>query len=163
MDNEDWLEDPLMEISKGSYQYRKLKSPNDKHNDLWNSFHFATRLKLDGAEHFCRQVLGAASMPDDLGLPLLSHRQLKWYLDAFFFELMSAYYTLLQELNIVFAYYPVFKPEDVNWNTIRGKLTERLTEYMDKEWEKEWFDKVRRYRHMATHHYIVPTGSGKAG
>ena len=89
-DVEDWLHDPLREIKNGSYKSRQLKTSDDKQNDLWHSFHFSTRLKLDAAEYFCRQVLGAASMPDDIGLPLLAHRHLKWYLDTFFFELMSA-------------------------------------------------------------------------
>ena len=80
---EDWIQDPLKSC--------KLKSPkDDRQNGLWYSFHFATRLKLDGADYFCRQALGAASMPYDLGLPLLAHRLLEWYLDAFFFELMAA-------------------------------------------------------------------------
>ena len=124
---------------------------------------FSTRLKLEGADYFCRQVLGAASMPYDLGLPLLAYNQLKWYLDAFFFELMSACDTLLQELNIVYAYDLGLKPEDIRWYKIKGKLPKRLVEYMEKERGKEWFDKVRRYRNIATHHYLVPTSSGKVG
>ena len=67
---EDWLEDPLSEKGRN---YRKLKNPN-KGQDLWKSFHFSTRLKLDAADYFCRQLLGAASMPDNLGLPLLAYR-----------------------------------------------------------------------------------------
>ena len=163
VDIEDWLEDPLRKIESGIYNTRKLKTLKDNQNDLWFSFHFATRLKLNGADFFCRQVLGAASMPDDLGLPLLAHRQLKWYLDAFFFELMSAYDTLLQELNTVYAYDLGLKPEDVRWDRIKSKLPNELLNYMEKEREKEWFDKIRRYRNIATHHYLVPTGSSKAG
>lgn len=163
MEVKDWLQDPLRIIEGGSYKSRKLKSHNEQQSRRWQSFHFASRLKLDGADHFCRQVLGAASMPDNLGLPLLAHRQLKWYLDAFFFELWSAYQTLLQELNIVYAYDLGLKPEDVNWKAIKDKLPERLTEYMNKEWDKEWFEKVRRYRNMATHHYLVPTDTMQTG
>ena len=107
---EDWLQDPLRKIENGTYKTRKLKAPKDNQNGLWFSFHFATRLKLDGADFFCRQALGAASMSDAWGLPLLAHRQLKWNLEAFFFELMSAYDTLLQELNIVYAYDSECKP-----------------------------------------------------
>jgi hypothetical protein len=159
MKNEDWLQDPLEKIGKSPYKRRKLKKPkDDEQNDSWWGFHFATRLKLDGADHFCRQVLGAASMPDNLGLPLLAHRHLKWYLDAFFFELMSAYDTLLQELNIIYAYDLGLKPDDVRWNKIKGQLPDGLREYMDEEKRKEWFKKVRSYRVTATHHYLVPTG-----
>lgn len=54
---EDWLQDPLRKIENGSYKRCELKSPtDDKQNDLWFSFHFATRLKLDGADFFCQQA-----------------------------------------------------------------------------------------------------------
>jgi len=46
---EDWLQDPLREIENGAYKPRKLKSPvDDKQNDLWRIFHYATGLKLNG-------------------------------------------------------------------------------------------------------------------
>ena len=168
---EDWLQDPLRKIESGSYKFRKLKSVEDKQNDLWQSFHFSTRLKLDAADYFCRQVFGAASRPDDLGLPLLAHRQLKWYLDAFFFELMSAYDTLLQELNIVYAYDLGLKPKQVRWDTKEGKLKgklgdrlpKKLVEYMREERGKEWFEKVSWYRNVAAHHSYLWTGWVKGG
>lgn len=160
---EDWLQDPLRKIENGTPKTRKLKAPKDNQNDLWFSFHFATRLKLDGADYFCRQALGAASMPYDLGLPLLAHRQLIWYLDAFFVSLMSAYDTLKQELNIVYAYDLKLEPKHVEWGKIKKKLPPKLCGYMDKEWNEEWFYKIQMYRNIATHQYHVPTGSGKVG
>ena len=162
-DVEDWLQDPLVKIEDRSYKSRKLKSSDDRQNDLWRGFHFATRLKLDGADHFCRLALGAASMPHDLGLPLLAHRQIEWYLGAFFFELMSAYDTALQELNIVYASDLALKPEDVSWHKIRSKLPNTLAKYIEDERKKDWFCEVRSHRNLATHHYIVPLGSIKAG
>ena len=113
------------------------------------------------ADYFCRQLIGAASMPDNLGLPLLAHRQLKWNLDAFFFELMSAYDILLQELNIVFAYDSELEPSQVKWGKIKDKVPKELVQYMDTEWKKEWFKKIRIYRNMATHHAYVPISSWK--
>ncbi len=167
---EDWLQDPLRVKSESvSYKRRELKSPiDDKQNDLWWSFHFATRLKLDGADFFCRQALGTASMPDDLGLPLLAHRQTEWYLEAFFFELMSAYDTLLQELNIVYAYDSALKPEDVRWidkkkTKFMENLPEKIFNSIEEGRKKDWFYKVQRYRNTAAHHYTVPLGSGKTG
>jgi len=156
---EDWLEDPLSEKGRN---YRKLKNPN-KGQDLWKSFHFSTRLKLDAADYFCRQLLGAASMPDNLGLPLLAYRQLKWNLDAFFFELMSAYDILLQELNIVFAYDLELEPSQVEWRKIKKKVPKELVQYMDTERQKEWFKKIKTYRNMATHHAYVPVSSWIGG
>ena len=159
---EDWLQDSLREKGKGRYHYRKLKNHGERQG-LWVSFHFSTMLKLDAADYFCRQLLGAASMPDYLGLPLLAHRLLKWNLDAFFFELMSAYDILLQELNIVFAYDLGLVPEQVNWPKIKDKLPTELVQYMKKEREKDWFKKIRTYRNMATHHAYVPTSSWVGG
>jgi len=159
---EDWLQDPLRKIESGSYKRRELKSPvDDKQNDLWWSFHFATRLKLDGADHFCRQALGASSMAYDKGLPLLAHRQLEWYLGAFFFELVSAYDTLLQELNIVYAYNSGVKPDDVRWinkkkNKFMENLPEKIFDSLEKGREEGWFHKIQGYRNMATHQYLVP-------
>ncbi len=156
---EDWLKDPI--------KSRKLKSPDEKRNDLWQIFHFSTRLKLNAAEHFCRQILGAASMSYDFGLPLLAFSQLKWYLDAFFFEIISAYDTLLQELNVV--YDMGLKPKQVRWVNRNTKKREFLSllkaksskvfDYMEKERGKEWFKNVQQYRNMAAHQHYVPTNA----
>jgi hypothetical protein len=107
-------------------------------------------------------------MPYDQGLPLLAHRQLEWYLGAFFFALVSAYDTLLQELNIIYAYTLALKPKDVRWNdrnknNFMKKLPEEIYNLMVVEQRKDWFYKVQWYRNTATHHYLVPLGSSKAG
>ena len=159
---EDWLQDPLKSC--------KLKSPkDDRQNDLWRIFHFSTRLKLNAAEHFCRQMLGAASMSYDLGLPLLAFSQLKWYLDAFFFEIMSAHDTLLQELNAVYDMGLKPKQVRVRWATLNTKESKFLSllkakspkvfDYMEKKWKEEWFKNVRQYRNMAAHQHYVPTNA----
>ncbi len=160
-DVEDWLQDPLVEAGKGRYHFRKLKSRNDVQNDSWTNSHFSTKLKLDGADYFCRQVLGAASRPNSLGLPLLAHRLLEWYLDAFFFELMSAYDTLLQELNIV--YNLGLTVEQVKWPVIKDKLPETLLEHMDKERKEKWFLKLHQHRNRGAHHSHLPTSSWRVG
>jgi len=161
--HEDWLNDPLMRIGRGTYEYLRPNNLGNEQTNLWQSFHFSTRLKLEAADHFCRQILGAASMPNELGLPLLAHRQLKWYLEAFFFELMSAYQTLLQELNVVYAYDLGLTVENVKWSAIKGKLSETLVNYMEKEWKAGWFEKIRDYRNMAAHHSYLWTPSMTVG
>lgn len=150
---EDWLNDALMKFNKrkGCLTYRKPKKDDTKAG-LWQSFHFATRLKMEGAVHFCRQMRGAASLPVDKGMYLLAHRQVMWYADAFFFELRSAYDTLLQELNIIYC--DVDKSK-VNWGDIKSGLPLRLLEIMEKEWEAKWFKEVRSYRNMGTHQNLV--------
>jgi len=99
----DWLDDPLMvyDKEKGHQLYLKPKVKNEL-TAIWQSFHFATRLKLEGSVYFCSQLLGPGRLPDELGLPLLNHRLGMWYSHAFFHELCSAYDTLLQEITAIF-------------------------------------------------------------
>ena len=163
---EDWLRDPLKNLENNLLITRTLKVPKDGQQDRWFSFHFATRLKLDGAVFFCKQVLGAASMPEDIGLPLLAHRQIEWYFEAFFFELMSSYDTLLQELNIIYAYDLNLKPRQVRWNDGKSnkfmeKIPDKIKDIINEERKKDWFKKIQHFRNTATHHYTVPLSSGK--
>ena len=159
------MEDPLVSITEtettSTYTPYIVKDFNSEQSKEWQTCHLATRLKLEGAAYFCRQVLGAASMPDDVGMSLLAHRQLKWYLDAFFFELMSAWDTLLQELNIVYRFN--LDPEKVRWEKLKSGLPRELQEYIEREWQQEWFKKVRNYRNTAAHHRLVPTSESRTG
>ncbi len=153
MDNEDWLEDPLMEIGEGSYKPRQLKSPKDEEQYReWRLFHYSTRLKLNGANFFCTKVIDTESTPED---------ELRWYLDAFLFELMAAYDTLLQELNIVYAYDLQLKPEAVRWNNksknkFMEKLPDEIFNYIKAERNKDWFCEVQWCRNLTSHHYRSP-------
>jgi len=157
----NWLDDPLMIHEEGSISYKQPKSLERNGGPKWESFHFSTRLKLEAADHFCRLALGAASMPDDLGSSLLAFRQTKWYLDAFFFELMSAYDTLLQELNVV---YDINRDiEKVTWSSIKGKLPDPLKELMESERNAAWFKRLCWYRNTATHRMYLPTGASTGG
>ncbi len=158
---EDWLQDPLRKKVRGAYKSRELINATNDKQSSWHSFHFATRLKLDGADFFLRQALGAASMSDDLGLPLLAHREKEWYLEAFFFEIMSAYETLFQELNVVYAFDLRIKLEDVRWNDKKSNkfmqtLPQKISTTIQETRKKDWLDKLRNYRNMATHHYTIP-------
>jgi len=100
-------------------------------------------------------------MPTYLGLPLLAHRLTKWYLDAFFFELMSAYDTLLQELNVL--YKVNLNIEQVKWKSIKDKLPSKLTDLMKEERDTEWFKEVSWYRNTTTHQAYVPISSLQSG
>ncbi len=151
--SEDWLQDPLMEIGKGSYQYRKLKNLDEKQYERWRIFHYATGLKLGGAKFFCTKAIDTARTSEDL--------QLRWYLDAFFFELMAACDILLQELNTVYAYDLQLKPEVVRWNKLKGKLPNKLVKYVEEERRKDWFCEVQWYRTITTHHYRIPMSINK--
>ncbi len=150
---EDWLQDPLRITDSGSYRLRELKNHSDKQNELWQIFHYATGLKLNGANFFCTKVIDTARTSEDL--------QLEWYLDAFFFELMAACNTLLQEVNTVYAYDLQLKPEAVRWNKIKGKLSNELVKYVEEERRKDWFCEVQWYRNTTTHHYRIPKSRSK--
>ena len=128
--SEDWMEDPLMEIDRGEYKFRKPKNLDEKQYQEWRLFHYTTRLKLNGANFFCTKVIDTARTSED---------ELRWYLDAFFFELMAACDILLQELNTVYAYNLQLQPEAVRWNKIKGKLPNELVKYAEEERRKAWF------------------------
>jgi len=156
--SEDWLQDPLMKIGKGSYQYRKLKNLDEKQYELWQIFHYATGLKLNGANFFCTKVIDTARMSEDT--------KLEWYLDGFFFELMAAFDIILQELNTVYAYDLQLKLETVRWNDnnknkFMRKLPEEIFNLIEAERKKDWFCEVQWYRNTTTHHYRIPKSRSK--
>lgn len=159
---QDWLSDPLM-VLDSTKSWLTYRSPNigDMKAWIWKSSHFATRLKLEGSVHFCRQLLGAASLTINLGLPLLAHRQREWYAAAFFFELCSAYDTLLQELNII--YDCRLDKKEVIWGAIKPKLPGTVAKIMKRERDTDWFKKVHWYRNTATHHALIPMGESAGG
>lgn len=161
--NSDWLRDPLMIIGESHVEYFNPRGLNSTLKDDWESFHFSTRLKLEGAVYFCSQVLGAISLPTSLGLPLLAHRMLEWYVDAFFFELQSAYDILLQELNVVYASDLSLDVEAVRWERIKTKLNDSLCQYMESERQSLWFRKLRQHRNRAAHHHHLPQASWSIG
>ena len=145
----DWLQDPLIE----NHSHRKLKSRNTKQQERWQIFHYTTIVKISGAKFFCTKIIDTASTPDDL--------QLRWYLDAFFFELRAACDTLLQELKTVYAYGLPLKPEDVLWNKIKGKLPNELVKYLEEERSKDWFCEVQWSRDTTAHTYYLPISRSK--
>lgn len=149
---EDWLQDPLREIDGGEYKPRKPKSLNNEQSSDWRLFHYTTRLKLNGANFFYTKVIDTARTSED---------KFRWYLDTFFFELMAAYDTLLQELNTVYAYDLLLKPEAVRWKKIKGKLPNELVKYVEEERKKDWFCEVQWFRNLTTHHYRTPITSSR--
>ena len=159
---DDWLDDPLMvfDDTKGHRVYRKPNLDADP-ADRWQSFHFATRLKLEGSVYFCSQLLGPGCLPDDLGLPLLTHRLGMWYSHAFFHELCSAYETLLQEINV--TYNCEFSVGRVRWSNIRPKLSSELCAVMVRGRNQLWFKEIIGFRNTATHHYAVPMEKAVGG
>ncbi|MDY6836007.1 MAG: Cthe_2314 family HEPN domain-containing protein [Chloroflexota bacterium] len=158
MKDNDWLEDPLVSTYR-EFKYKHLKDKAAQ-DSLWEDYHFCSRLKLDAADYYCRQLLGMAQLPYESGLPLLAHRQFKWSLDIFFFELVSAYDMVLQEINALYGL--GLEPENVKWRTIKGNskyIPNDLFDYMSKEWDSDWFRKVRDYRNTAAHRSYIWTST----
>jgi len=161
MEKSDWLEDPLMVITRES-KYLKPVKADEEVFESWQSFHYNTRLKLNGVEYFLRQALGAASRPDHLGLPMQGYSFQQWHIDAFFTELMSASEILMQELNAIYKC-----GIEINDRNLLSKLKKTLpadlTKMIQEDREKDWFKKASWYRHSITHRFRTPIDSWTAG
>jgi hypothetical protein len=146
----DWLKDPLMIIGKGSFDYLETNNVDSRTYELWTSFHFNTRLKINGADYFLRQLLGATSRPDQLGVYPSAYYLRQWYLDAFFFELMAAYEVLLQEINVIYKC-GVNSEDKRLFQKVKQKLPKDLASLLEEEQAKEWFKKLKWNRNSITH------------
>ncbi len=166
MMEEDALNDPLMEFGRRPMEYIKPKDIAANQFVGWKASHFSTRLKLQGADYFLRQILGAASRPEDLSLPLLAFSLFHWYLDAFFFELISASDTLFQELKAVYCPdLPTTTPiTTVQKEVMKSQsLPEDLREFIEQERKADWYEKLQWYRNTTAHVGHIPWGFEKGG
>ncbi len=151
-----------MVIGKRTFENLKAKNASTESYQSWTSFHFNTRLKLNGIDYFLRQLRSATCRPDHLGLPLLAYSFRQWYLDAFFFESMSAYESLIQELNAI--YECGAKMTDRNMlSKVKRKLPSDLVTLIVKEREKDWFRKLQWYRNSVSHRFRTPSNDMTAG
>jgi hypothetical protein len=163
---EDWLADPLLDTKiKYSYDKEIEKKFGEEFRDL-KGFHYSVRLNLDGADFFCRSVIGIFSIPDNFGLYLLADRMKKWYLQAFFNSLISALDTLLQEINVC---YNINLPvKEVNYNIFKNnkdKLSKDLIKHYKSNEKSQWYTEICFCRNVSTHHHYLPTTStsGRSG
>jgi len=160
----DWLRDPLVEVVEEERQLCKFSHLSQAQQREWEDCHAATRLKLEGATYHFRIIAGSVSLPGNLD----DSRQmwwaiLKWHLDAFFFELMSAFDCLLQEVNV--HYQLGLEEEDVKWRKLKECAENKgvtLTVLADIEQarQQDQFKKIVKYRNMVTHRTIVPVLEG---
>jgi hypothetical protein len=158
--NEDWLNDPLMKIeySKGIFTYLPTNKVNKEVWDTWTSYHFTTRLKVNGADYFLRQLYGLITRPDQLGLPELAFNLRHWYLDAFFFELMSAYDVLIQELNVIYEC-GVDSDDPRILHKVKKKLPNDLCTIIEDERQTDWFKRLQEYRNTVSHRHRILSSS----
>ena len=139
-----------MRIGEGSFDYLETSNTESESYRSWTSFHFDTRLKLNGADYFLRQLMGSISRPDRIGSPLLAFHFRQWHLDAFFFELMAAYEILIQELNAIYVC-GVKSYDPSIFSKVKRELPEDLANLLEEEQKKDWFKKLRWYRNSITH------------
>jgi hypothetical protein len=156
----DWLEDLLKKDADGKLENKKIIGGIDQRQRQWESFHYATRLKIEGAIFYCRNILGLVEIPDELGTPSLAYHLTEWYTEAFFHQLMSMFDTLLQEINIV--YQLGYKSTKVRYQneSFRDSIPASLKQSISSTFETDWFTKIRNYRNTSTHIYKVPLSSG---
>jgi len=159
--HEDWLGDPLKK-SEQQFGYVDLL-PDVGRNESWKHYHLAARIKLEGAAYHCRHILGSASMTPEIGAWDINSRMMEWYLDAFFFELMSAYEVVLQELNILYAKDSSIGEEEVRWASIKPLLGDNLAESMQQVRDLLWFKKLKEHRNRSAHRSHTPLASWSAG
>ncbi len=158
---EDWLGDPLKKSGQ-LFGYLDLL-PDEDRNELWKHYHVAARVKLEGAAYYCRQVLGTASMTLELGSWDINFRMLEWHLDAFFFELVSAYEVVLQELNALYSEGSPIEESKVKWESVKPLLKHDLAQSMQQARYLPWFRRLRDHRNSSAHHSHKPLGMWSAG
>lgn len=161
---EDWLDDPLLDTKiKYSYDKEIERKFGEEFRDL-KGFHYSVRLNLDGADYFCRSVIGAFSIPDKVGLYFLANRMQKWYLQAFFNSLISALDTLLQEINICYKInLPVETVDYAIFKTYKGKIPGDLIKHYNLNGQSQWYTEICFCRNVSTHHHFLPTTSMSGG
>lgn len=166
---EDWLHDPLWKVSRGSEVHR-FSSLDGVAQRNWEAQHGSTRLKLDGAAYHYRMAQGSSSLVPPYDRMGMYARLKRWHLDSFFFELMSSFDSMLQEVNL--RYQVGIPIDDVWWSDhkktkdkFRNKIPAELFELIDKEWKADWFVRVCEYRNMVTHRFLLPTSEfwGESG
>ncbi|MCX6013801.1 MAG: hypothetical protein NTV30_10485 [Chloroflexi bacterium] len=160
--SKDWLEDPLMDI-KRSYIVSRPKHLDSQLSSKLEKYHWATRVKLEASDYFCRQIMGASSMSIDLGLYKMAQRLIIWHLDAFYFEMSATNKILMQELNIFYGNKDRLEPIYVNWDSIKKRFNDRLPErlivYIDSTIKENWFKKIHWFNDASTQ-YISIAGRG---
>ena len=161
-----WLRDPLRKRKPSQLDWHQFSGLDEDTQQNWQMRHDITRLKLDGAAYHYIMVMASARLAspyDEIGM---YWRLSKWHLDAFFFELVSSFDCLLQEIN---ERYELQIPEDkVSWDILkrkeyRSKIPAKLFQLLEKEWNKDWLKKVRGYRNTATHRSYSPTSKSWVG
>lgn len=150
----DWLADPLGKRTPSKLEMHQFSSLNKDAQNNWQVQHNWTKLKLDGAAYHYGMAKGSSSLAPPYDKVGMYWRLVSWHLDSFFFELVSSFDSMLQEVNI--RYGVAIPRRNIAWkNEIKEKFQNKIPtevfQLIDEEWNADWFVKVREYRNTATH------------
>lgn len=120
----------------------------------WHTFHWSTRLKLEGATYhwtIIRQVVSRP--PGDEEEDNVLWRLLHWHIESFFFQLAGSVDMLLQEINAV--YNLELDPKNVVWSSIQKVGNDRsVVKFLEKHWRKPCLRNANEYNNASKHrHY----------
>ncbi len=156
LNSNDFLTDPLYDDGQFC-KFAELKEPEQSN---WEVFHWSTRSKLEASIYFYSQTVGLGSVRHVWFTLVDFDTLLNWHVDAFFNELVSAFDTLLQEINVV--YRCGLKPDKVTWEGKRGikgclsGKAGRMCEIIAGAYDNETFKDIRRWRNIAAHRHHIP-------
>lgn len=166
----DFVKDALYVRGRREAQFKKFNSLEQWEQNNWEVFHWSTRSKLEASIWFYSQLVGLAGVRHVWFTTVRFDSVLNWHVDAFFNELVSAFETLLQEINVVHRC--GLKVDEVTWqgrkdaagirDCLEGKAT-KTREYVEKQYCEKTFKEIRDWRNTAFHHHHIPKVSTDVG
>lgn len=163
LSSSDFLTDPLY-VEKQPKEFASLEKWEQNN---WEVFHWSTRSKLEASIWFYGQIVGLGSIRHVWFTTVRFDSLLNWHLDAFFNELMSAFETLLQEVNVVHRC--GLKRDKVTWEGKRGikgclsGKAGRMGEIIAAAYDNETFKDIRDWRNTVFHRHHIPKVSTDVG
>lgn len=157
------IEDPLYSASVKTAQFKRFAHLDDREQNNWEVFHWSARSKLEAAVYFYSQVQGWASPSPAWRWRYEPTAFLDWYLDAFFYELVSVFDVLLQEINVV--YRCGLNTDEVRWLSTNGTRgirellkgeDDKLQELISSAYEHNVFVDLRKWRNITAHRHRIP-------
>jgi len=162
--------DPLY-VLHVEWPFKKLPWLEEQEQNNWEVFHRTARSKIEAAAHFWALIIGMTKLQHvDLSM-FNADTALNWYLDVFFYELVSTFDVLLQEMNVV--YECGLAAEEVSWEGMKDKQgmtvllqtkAPELHKLVAGEYGGEVFRDIRRcWRNIAAHRHHISKVSCASG
>ncbi|GEM_PF-3791574 len=162
----DWSDDPLHQTLG---QLRDIQSKVDKETSTalhnWSVFHWSTRFKLEAAEYHAKVIRHINRTPVNDEEDTVHYRLRHWQFDEFFFQLIGAFDTLLQEINALYKL--GLNTKKVNWKTIEKAANQsqfrslEVINFLKRQCDEPWLVEVGNFRNASTHRHFAPFTTGK--